>query len=364
MAVPFDLERLEKTGSEVGLIADVMQSTNGLNTIVDLGAAQVAIAASGTLAYVPGGVMPDLTRQLIWVDRRGQVEPLSTPPRPYYSPRVSPDGQRIAVMTLQSQRRIWVHDVRVPGSLVPVTSPELEAYQPAWTRDGERLTFNGAPAGRSGLFWTRADGTQPPERLSTAGGYETPASWTPDGHLLYVDERNRDIWLLSRQGDQWSSKALLASPNNEADAQVSPDGRWVAYTSDETGRNEVYVRQFPGLAGRRPVSTEGGREPVWARNGRELFYLRGDGSSTASLEMVVQDVGPDGTIVSTGRPLFRLGQIRAGYNMPVPGFDVTPDGKRFVFPQFLDAPLGPPPEEIHVIFNWFEELKAKVPTGR
>jgi serine/threonine-protein kinase len=197
-------------------------------------------------------------------------------------------------------RRIWVHDVRVPGSLVPVTSPELEAYQPAWTRDGERLAFNGAPAGRSGLFWTRPDGTQPPERLSTAGGYQTPASWTQDGQLLYVDERNMDTWLLSRQGDQWSSKALLASQNTEADGQVSPDGRWIAYTSDESGRNEVYVRQFPSLAGRRPVSTEGGREPVWTRNGRELFYLRGSGSTDA-LEMVVHDVGADGTIAPAGR---------------------------------------------------------------
>jgi serine/threonine-protein kinase len=364
MAVPFDLERLEKTGSEVGLITDVMQSTNGLNTVFDLGAAQVATAATGTLAYVAGGEMPDVTRQLIWVDRRGQVEPLSAPPRPYYASRVSPDGQHIALTTLQSQRRIWVHDVRVPGSLVPVTSPELEAFQPAWRRDGERLAFNGAPAGRSGLFWTQADGTQPPQRLSTADGYQTPASWTPDGHLLYVQEPPFDIWLLSRHGDGWTGKALLASKDYEGDAQVSPDGRWIAYTSDETGRAEVYVRQFPSLAGRRPVSTEGGREPVWARNGRELFYLRGSGPSTDTLEMVVHDVGSDGAIAPAGRPLFRLGPIRAGINTPVPGFDVTPDGKRFIFPQFSDTSLGPPPKQIHVVFNWFEELKAKVPTGK
>jgi serine/threonine-protein kinase len=299
MAVPFDLERLEKTGSEVGLIADVMQSTNGLNSQFDLGAAQVATAAAGTLAYVAGGEVPDVKKQLIWVDRRGQVEPLSAPPRPYYAPRVSPDGHLVAVETLQSERRIWVHDARVAGSLVPVTSPDLEAANPVWTRDGERLAFTASPAGRWGLFWVRADGTQPPERLSTAKGLQTPGSWTPDGQLLYIDEPNFDIWLLSRQGDQWSGKALLASQNEEADTQVSPDGRWIAYTSNESGRGEVYLRQFPGLAGRRPVSTEGGREPVWARNGRGLFYLRG--SSPDTLEMVVHDMGADGTIAPAGR---------------------------------------------------------------
>ena len=113
-----------------------------------------------------------------------------------------------------------------------------------------------------------------------------------------------------------------------------------------------------------PVSTEGGREPVWARNGRELFYLRGGGSSTDTLEMVVHDVGPDGTIAPTGRSLFRLGPIRAGIMSRVPGFDVTPDGKRFVLAQFSDTPFPPPPKQVHVVFNWFEELKAKVPTGK
>jgi hypothetical protein len=362
MAVPFDLERLEKTGSDVGLIADVMQSTNGRNTVLDLGAAQVATAATGTLAYVAGGEVPDVTKQLIWVDRRGQVEPLSAPPRPYYAPRLSPDGHLVAVETLQSARRIWVHDVRVTGSLVPVTSPELEASQPAWTRDGDRVAFTAAPAGRVGLFWARADGTQLPERLSTARGIQTPGSWTPDGQLLYVHEPHFDIWLLSRQGGRWSGKALLASQNYEGDAQVSPDGRWIAYTSDETGRSEVYVRRFPTLAGRRPVSTGGGSNAVWARNGRELFYLRG--SSTDTLEMVVHDIGPDGTVAPTGRPLFRLAPIRVEAYYPVPGFDVTPDGKRFLFAQYSDTPSPPPPKQIHVVFNWFEELKAKVPAGR
>ena len=364
MAAPFNPERLEKAGGEVGLIADVMQSTNGLNSILDLGAAQVATSASSALAYLAGGEVPDLIRRLIWVDRTGRVEPVAAPPRPYYVPRVSPDGQRLAVQTLQSQRRIWVHDLRVPQSLTPVTGPELEAAHPVWTRDGDRIAFTGSPGGRWGLFWTRADGSQLPERLSHAEGLKTapsPASWTRDGRLLFV-KGDADVWLLSRQGNRWVEQALLASQAYEGDGQVSPDDQWLAYTSVESGRPEIYVRRFPSLADRRPVSSEGGREPVWARDGRELFYIRG--SSFDKFELVAHDVSRDGAVATAGRALFRLAPIRPLTYLPVPGYDVTPDGKRFVFTQYPDAPAAAPPNQIHLILNWYEELRGKVPAGK
>jgi Tol biopolymer transport system component len=166
--------------------------------------AQVAVFATGTLAYVVGGQVPDLGRRLVWVDRRGHVDPLSVPPKPYYVPRLSPDGSLLAVQTLQSERRIWVHDLRVPGSLMPVTNPDLAAWHPVWTGNGERLAFSGSPNGRSGLFWTRADGTQPAEQLVSSGTLLAPASWTPDGRLLYMRADPKaflDVWLLSREGD-------------------------------------------------------------------------------------------------------------------------------------------------------------------
>ncbi len=176
MAVPFDLSGLKTKGSEVGLVSNVMQATNGATSGTDSGAAQMAVSATtGTLAYLAGGEVPDWNKRLVWVDRRGQVEPLDVEPRPYYVPRISPDGKLIAVMTLQSQRRVWVHDLRVPGSLFPVSRPEFGAGHPVWTRNGERVAFSGCLNGRPGLFWARLDGT-PEEQLRPLGVRNYPAS--------------------------------------------------------------------------------------------------------------------------------------------------------------------------------------------
>jgi len=233
---------------------------------------------------------------------------------------------------------------------------------PMWTRDGTRLVFRATTGGRRGIFWARADITAPPELLVSAEGGPQPASWTPDGQLLCVQldvKTGMDIWLLSRKGETWSGQPLLATRFREFDAQISPDGRWLAYSSDESGQLEVYVRPFPSLGNPRPVSSEGGTNVVWAHNGRELFYLRG--SSADTRELVVHDVGPDGAIAPTGRPLFRLAALRVQATAPVPGFDVTPDGQRFVFVQSPDQPAPPAPTSIHLVFNWLEELKAKAP---
>jgi hypothetical protein len=365
MARSFDLDRLEVTGSEVGLVSDVMQATNVTDSNADSGAAQAAVAASGTLAYVEGGEYPDRDRPLVWVDRQGAVEPLTAPPRPYLGARVSPDGNLVAVATTQSQSRVWVHDRRVPGSLVPITPPEITARAPLWTRDGTRLVFRASPGGRRGIFWARGDGTQAPQLLTTTEGGPQPASWTPDDDLLCLQleaKTGMDIWLLSRKGETWSERPLLATEFREFDARVSPDGRWLAYSSDESGRLEAYVRRFPSLEDRRPVSSEGGTNVVWSRDGRELFYVRG--ASAETQELVVHQVGPDGAPHPTGRSLFRLAPLRLLTASPHPGFDITPDGRRFVFVRSPDTPQPPAPNLIHLVYNWFEEVKAKAPTGK
>ena len=362
MAAPFDLERLEITGPEVGLVSDVMQATNVTDSNADSGAAQVAVSATGTLAYVEGGEYPDRDRPLVWVDRQGAVEPLTAPPRPYLGARVSPDGNLVAVATTQSQSRVWVHDRRVPGSLVPITPPEITARAPLWTRDGARLVFRASPGGRRGIFWARGDGTQAPQLLTTTEGGPQPASWTPDGDLLCLQleaKTGMDIWLLSRKGETWSERPLLATEFRELDARLSPDGRWLAYSSDESGRLEAYVRRFPSLEDRRPVSSEGGTNVVWSRDGRELFYVRG--ASAETQELVVHQVGPDGAPHPTGRSLFRLAPLRLLTASPHPGFDVTPDGRRFVFVRSPDTPQPPAPNLIHLVSNWFEQVKAKAP---
>ena len=370
MAVGFNLEQLKKTGNEVGLEGDVLQNTNGINTPTDSGAAQVAVSSSGTLAYVAGGEVPDVNRRLVWVDRQGRVDALDVPPKPYYTPRLSPDGRRVAVATHQSERRIWVHDLSRPNSLVAVTPQEVGAMQPLWSRDGQRLAFGASPMGRPGLFWTRADGSQPqPEPLLTPEEGDSfraviPASWVRDEQLVYVaysQATSHDIWLLSRDGSRLSAAPLFATRNREQWPQLSPDGLWLAYVSDASGKNQVFLARFPGLVPQTPVAGPVASSPVWARNGRELFYVQSPQPGVG--ELVAHDIGPGGAVAPKGRVLFRLDTARLQSHFPTPGFDVSPNGDRFLFAQHDVTTPPPPPNQIQVIENWFEELKAKVPAG-
>ncbi len=368
MARPFDLEKLRFTGTERGLLSNVMQATNTENSSNDSGAAQAAVSSTGTLAFIEGGEFPDENGCLVWVDRRGNVEPMTVDAKPYRWPRVSPDGHQIAVHTTQSQLRVWVHDTRIAKSLIPVTSPEIAARTPLWTRDpryGPRIVFRAAPDGMRGLFWARADGTEQPKRLMSSEWGPQPGSWTPDGQLVFLSmdaKTGMDIRLLIPDGESWRDRPLLTETFRESDAQISPNGRWLAYTSDETERLEVYVRDFPSLQNRRPVSTDGGSNALWSRDGRELFYLRG--ISPESRELVARDVGPDGTISPVIRPLFRLAPLRLMPGTSLPGFDVHPDGRRFVFVQSPEIIPSPAPTVIHLVDNWFEELKRLVPAGK
>jgi Tol biopolymer transport system component len=361
MARPFDLEKLAFTGIERCLLSNVMQATNSENSGVDSGAAQVAVSGAGTLAYVEGGEFPDENGRLVWVDRRGNVEPMTVDAKPFRWPRVSPDGWQIAVHTAQSQLRVWVHDTRIAKSLIPVTNPEMAARTPLWTRDGSRLVFRAAPDGRRGLFWARPDGTEQPQLLISTEAGPQPASWTLDGQLVFLsmEANGFDLRLLTPEGEVWHDRPLLTEAYRESDGQVSPNGRWLAYTSDETDRLEVYVREFPSLQNRRPVSTDGGSNPVWSRDRRELFYLRR--TSPESQELVARDVGPDGTIAPVVKPLFRLAPLRLLPGTALPGFDVHPDGRRFVFVQSPEIIPSPAPTVIHLVENWFEELKRLVP---
>jgi eukaryotic-like serine/threonine-protein kinase len=364
MARPFDLEKLAFTGTERGLLANVMQATNSEISTYDSGAAQVAVSGTGTLAFVEGGEFPDENGRLVWVDRRGNVEPMTVDAKSYRWPRLSPDGWQISVHTAQSQLRVWVHDTRIAKSLIPVTNPEITARAALWTRDGSRLVFRAAPDGRRGLFWARPDGTEQPQLLISTEGGPQPASWTLDGQLVFLSQDAKtgfDLRLLTLEGEVWHDRPLLTEAYRESDGQVSPNGRWLAYTSDETERPEVYVREFPSLQNRRPVSTDGGINPVWSREGRELFYLRG--TSPESQELVARDVSPDGAIGPVVKTLFRLAPLRLLRGTALPGFDVHPDGRRFVFVQSPEITPSPAPTVIHLVENWFEELKRLVPTG-
>jgi dipeptidyl aminopeptidase/acylaminoacyl peptidase len=273
MAVPFNVARLEVTGAAVGLIANVMQAANIVGDPFNTGAAQFSVSSSGSLVYVPGTMFPDALRSLVWVDRSGQVEPIAAPPRAYAGPRLSPDGQRIAVSTLGTDSNVWIYDL-TRGTLTRLTT-EGGGGGNAWTPDGQRVAFATAATGHENLFWKPVDGSGPSERLTSSEFMQLPAAWSPDGHeLVFVqlfgggDGTRMDTWVLS-MGDRRARPLMLTPSHRPA---RSPDGRWLAYASEESGRYDVYVQPYPGPGPRTQISTEGGSQPAWSADGRELFY--------------------------------------------------------------------------------------------
>jgi eukaryotic-like serine/threonine-protein kinase len=348
VAVPFDSERLAVTGAAIPAVEGVLQSPTS-------GAAQYSISARGSLVYVPGGIQGTQSR-LAWVSRNGTEQVLAAPPHSYLFPHLSPDGRRVAVSIIEQESQTWLYDLS-RETLSRFTFEGSQNYNSVWTPDGKRVAFESNNSGVPNIFWQLADGSGGLERLTTSPNINAPVSWSPDGQLLAFGEvitaTGQNIWIL-RMNDR-KVFSLHKTGFNENEARFSPDGRWLAYVSDESGRVEVYVQPYPGQGGKWQISTEGGTEPVWNRNGRELFYRSGD-------KMMAVDVSTQpGFAASTPRMLFE-GRYE---HPPVPlhNFDVSPDGQHFLMLKPVDQEQAAP-TQINVVLNWFEELKQKVPTGK
>jgi serine/threonine-protein kinase len=342
-AVKFDIERLQLAGDAVPVL-----QTGGL--------LDFDVATNGTLIYRAATSRPN--RELVWVDRRGREESLGAPLRAYLYPRISPDGQRVAldVNDASGERDTWIWDIR-RATLELFTKDPAGNPLVAWSPDGSQLAFGSERSGVSNVYRQSADGSGEPEHLVDSEVLQMPVSYAPDGSLLIsvgVAGQQRDLHLMNLNGDR-SVRPLIHGPANELWAEVSPDGRWVAYDSDESGQFEVYVRPFPDAygGGRWQLSSSGGRQPVWSRDGRELFYRDFAGA------MISVPVRP-GSRFSAGRPL-RLfdgeGFLGAGAQGGGRTFDVSPDGARFLL-------LKNGPEqaaELIVVLNWFDELRRLAP---
>jgi serine/threonine-protein kinase len=281
MAVPLDLARRETKGTPIPVLDGLETNKRGV------GGVELVFSRAGSLLYLPAE-LPD--RSIVWVNRSGTVEPLAAPARTYDGLALSPGGDRIALLIDDgSNEDVWVFDVW-RGTLTRLTfGGQNEGL--LWTPDGSRITFSSVETGGlQNVVWVPADGSGEPERLTTGeGGWQWPRSWSPDGRLLVFNATHPatdyDIWLLSL-GDRPEARPFLQTPFDERDAALSPDGRWVAYQSSETGRPEVYVQAFPGPGGKQQISSDGGLDPVWARSGRELFYRQGNQGE----EVMVVDV--------------------------------------------------------------------------
>ena len=315
--------------------------------------ASVSVSGNGTLAYLRNGTVGPVLRTLVWIDRHGRQEPIPAPPKQYGVARLSPDGAHAAVDVRDDDGDIWTWDF-TRRTLARLTF-DGGARNPIWSPDGERIVYE-ITGGDGEIFSRRADGAGSAQRLFAAPGNHLPKAFIPDGKGLIVQDlsatRGNDLLLLI-PGDRPRYEPLINSPSSETNPAVSPDGRWIAYSSNESGRPEVYVQPYPAIAsGRWQVSTDGGNEPLWSHDGRELFYLH-------DRMLVSVNVRPSLAFQwDNPVPLVDVG----AFNQPGRRYDVSSDGQRFLLiKEHSENSSGPP--AIVVVTNWFEELKRLVPTG-
>jgi len=360
-AVPFDLDKLKVTGGSISVLEGVRGS---------------AFPDSGTLVYVPQpavaagaeGTTPS-GNTLVWVDREGNEERLvGAAPDNYQGLKISPDGTKVALtINKDGNNDIWIWDIPLETP-TKLTFDKAEDNGPIWTPDGQKIVFTSRRSGVLGdLYWKSANNIGDAELLvSKPEGAIGPWSFSRDGKFLATVEISlappgTDIGMLSMEGDR-EMKVLLQEEYWELDPQISPDGRHMAYQSDESGKGEIYVHTFPDVnVGRWKVSADGGHSPLWSPDGSELFYRNGD--ATMAVEVETEPTFNRGNPKTLFRGTYLSTAILQVTSTP---WDIHPNGKKFLM---ITTPgstgeasegVGPQPKII-VVLNWFEELKERVP---
>jgi serine/threonine-protein kinase len=355
-AIPFDLDKLETRGTAIPMWEDVA------NEIL-VGTGQFDVSRTGTLVYrrqTSGGASG--TMMLQWVDPSGKREPLRTKPGPYRQPRLSPDGKRIALTIGEgSNTDIWVFDLQ-RDTMTRLTFGGANVYS-IWSPDGRYVVFNSIG---KGIFQVRSDGAGQPQALSE-GKLQTPWSFAPDGKRLAYFEvtGNTQIWTvpLEEQGGRLKAgmpKQFLKSNSTDISPTFSPDGRWLAYTSNDSGRDEGYVRAFTpppsnsggGQGGKWQISNSGGTGSRWSRIGHELMYRSGD-------QIMAAGYAVKGDTFVLEKPRVWIAKLGGTQ------WDLAPDDKRVVVLTAVDTAEAPKPEhEIVMLQNIFDELRRKVPVAK
>ena len=353
-AVGFDLDRLEVRGEPV----PIREALNGYD---------YAVSRTGTLAYVPPTASP---RSLVWVDRKGHETPVKgLESRAYENLALSPDGTRVALYAADQESDVWIWDF-AREKLTRLTFDRSDDWLPRWTPDGQRIVFISNRAGAYNLYHQAFDGSGPVERLTTGDNNQFPNSVTRDGTVLGSELRPNTGYDIvqfpavhvsqgsgragASDGDRSQTATLISSTSAEFAANVSPDGRYFAYQSQESGGQfQIYVQPYPDLRqGRWQISSDGGVAPVWAPKGGELFYL--DSSNT----LTSVPVQTSGTSFSYGKPAKVFDTKYWGWFY---AYDVTKDGR---FLMMKETGAGAAPATITVVLNWLEELKARVGAGK
>lgn len=348
-AAPLDLRRLVLAGSPGPAIEEV-------DTSAVSGNAHFAVSGTGTLVYLPRRSPRSRERHMIWTDRDGREEPLGVAPGPYTRAAVSSDGTRIALAASgPDSRNLWLYST-ARSTLTRVTFGDAVDTAPVWTPEGRRLVFRSDRDG-GGLFVVAADGAGMPMRLTSSGDtLHTPYEVTRDGrHVLFTEfrtYRHQNIGMVPLDGSgtvTW----LVDHPFAELRPSLSPDGRWIAYQSDESGGFEVYVRPFPAVhEGRWQASTNGGVSPMWGPDGRELFYYHDAGLLRVAVDATNRfSPGPPARLLAVDLPSDRLG----------PTYDLSPDGRRFLFAKTPAAEAAAGIGPLLIVQNWHAELAERFP---
>ncbi len=338
MAVPFDADRLAVTGTPVPVL-------DGLLTSSSFGWAAFGATANGVMAHVQGAE-PSAIDQLTWVDRTGRATPVGNR-RSMLAVQLSPNREQALVRVSGANDTLWIHDFHRGDAFSRLTFRGNVAGA-VWTPDGRRIIYN---IGNE-IASIAADGSGDDRTLFKDQFTGVPTSITPDGKtLLYQTNRpgtGWDIWALSLEDRK--ARPVLSAPFTERFARLSPDGRWIAYTSNESGRDEVYVRPFPALGSRTQVSRDGGAMPLWSPAGTELYFRRGQ-------EIFFVAVRATAAGFDNGAPQRRPApDARAA----VDSYDITSDGRLLVI-QTSPPPL---PTAFHLILGWLDELKGRVTPSR
>jgi serine/threonine-protein kinase len=353
-AVRFDPSRLEVLSDPVPVVERAM--------ITAQGAAEFALSPTGSLVYVPGNVNVEPPRSLVWINRQGKEETINAPLRSYASARISPDGTRVALEIRDQEYNIWIWDL-ARRTLTRLTDGHSLDMSPVWTPDSARIIYRSARDGIGNLYRQAANNTGAVERLTMSLNAQFPTSISPDGtHLVFGESTastSEDI-LMMTMDDKRATEPRIHTKSREFNPEISPNGRWIAYESNESGTNQVYVRPFPNVdAGSWHVSTGPiCSRPLWARNGRELFYL-----DDALNRLMVVPVQADGETFRMGSPVkvFDYPLVVSSYSTR--SFDISPDGQRFLVIKGAtnDQSSTASPASMVVVVNWLEELKQRVP---
>jgi Tol biopolymer transport system component/predicted Ser/Thr protein kinase len=361
-AVGFDLDRLEVRGTPAPLLEDVTANAQS-------GGGQYDVARNGTLVYL-SGKYSHASWPVAWLDSPGNTKPLLAAPGQYYMPRFSPDGQRLALAVAEgSNRDIWVYDWQ-HDTMTRLTFTQRNLF-PVWTPDGKHIAIESLSPGANSIRWIRADGAGESQLLLESKNDLRPYSFSPDGKRLAYVEVSMDtgfyLWTLPldvsdpEHPKPAKPELFLRTPFAALEPAFSPDGRWIAYTSNESGRFEVYVRPFPSGApsgsGKWQISTGGGAHPIWSRNGRELFY------ETLDNRIMVAAYAASADSFAAEKPrLWSNTQIREPAG--VWNLDLAPDGKRFAV---IARPEATAEQEgsvhVAVLLNFLDELRRRVPPG-